>query len=694
MVEAHGISASTVVCVRLFGPLEVSRRFDGNWQVVPKSAWTLGTPPRSVLKRLLTTPGRRLSRSDIEDDLWPGASMELASHNLHNGLMVIRRVVGADLVETTGSLCGIADQSRVWTDLDACFSLIRDAENEGCTTPEALVILEEALHYFERGQCLEDEIEKWCYAVRADAERLCKQCRWWLATGYEQHGKVWQAGEQYKALTRTLPPDEKALRAWMALLYQQGKPHEALMCYEEAKAFAQERGLPLSRRLDTLARQLEEQCEAAPTIDSFLVPEQATSLWQPDPVFPETSMRLAAWGTLLEKREENILLCDALEVEVLAMALHWRPSSGPIALLQSLTHEIMRKHAAMHKHHTNRESALTRRQALQAIAFLPIQMYGLSYLASEQRVRLPLDEALPLCAAGLTACVGLRKYEPEGMLAIQQILAAYLPTLEKAARQSSHHRAVAASLAGQGYLLVGVLAAHYGKLDQLEAASRMARFYGQMAHDVNLEVAALIRLAIKYDFERLDRTSLETYQEALALPGFATASPLLQSRVYAGLAGTHAYTHQASPALGFLSQAKDTYPQDLLSDPGYPLALSSDLSGSQTGSLALWEGLTLKHTGRHAEAVKAFSRFAHLTPMPGVLEASRAEYLNYTASVAVKQRELDMACLYFDAAYDVAWTIQHSQRLAEARDTFRDIQLLWPHEPKVKMLQEKIYAQH
>ncbi len=157
-MESSGVSSSTVVCVRLFGPLEVTRRAPGgNWQVVKKEQWGYGTPPRSVLKRLLTTPGRHLSRSDIQDDLWPTTGPELASQHLSNGLMVSRRIIGKELVETTNQLCGIADQTRVWTDLDACSALLKEAENRGCTTPESVVLLEEALHYFERGKCLEDE---------------------------------------------------------------------------------------------------------------------------------------------------------------------------------------------------------------------------------------------------------------------------------------------------------------------------------------------------------------------------------------------------------------------------------------------------------------------------------------------------------------------------------------------------------
>ena len=81
-------------------------------------------------------------------------------------------------------------------------------------------------------------------------------------------------------------------------------------------------------------------------------------------------------------------------------------------------------------------------------------------------------------------------------------------------------------LTAQGYLLVSRLAEYAGKLDQTEAAARMARLYTQIARNTNLEVAVLTRLAVKFDYEQRDVKSLETYQETLALPEFQHVSPL------------------------------------------------------------------------------------------------------------------------------------------------------------------------
>jgi transcriptional regulator with XRE-family HTH domain/tetratricopeptide (TPR) repeat protein len=398
----------------------------------------------------------------------------------------------------------------------------------------------------------------------------------------------------------------------------------------------------------------------------------------------------AAWSTLLQENSESLAKAHEsvsafLDVEIIVMALQWRLSSDSLVLLQQLTYESIRKYDAMHKDHFDQNSIVTRRHALQAIATFPIQMYNLTHPRTDVRP-MPLNELLPSCAAGIAACLELRRYESDGLFTLQRILSAYLPLLEYVIRQFSSYQSVAAYLASQGYLLVNIIAEHYGKMEQMEAAARQARLYGKIAQDVNLEVSALIRLAIKFDYEHNDMKALEIYQEALALPGFSTVSPLLRGRVYAGLAGTHAYCSQTAQALSFLSQAKEIYPNEPESDPAYPFAMCDG------NTLALYEGLTLKHTDNCADAFSAFARFGTLTPFPGLLELNRVEHLNYAASVAILQRDLDAAALYLDVAVDVAWQIQDATRQSEVRDSLRSMRLLWPNEAKVKTVQEKLSA--
>ena len=70
--------------------------------------------------------------------------------------------------------------------------------------------------------------------------------------------------------------------------------------------------------------------------------------------------------------------------------------------------------------------------------------------------------------------------------------------------------------------------------------------------------------------------------------------------------------------------------------------------------MSLWEGLTNKHIGRYKEAWNAFAQHAQMQPQPRIRETNRAEFLNYVASVALKQRDLDASVLYVEVAEEVA----------------------------------------
>lgn len=243
------LPSSCRLCVFLHGPLEVWKREDsGVWKQVDKDSWGKGRPARSVFKRLLIAPGRRLSRGSIQDDLWPDTeNFELADKNVYNAVNQIRRVTGKELVKTFEASYQLADQAVIWVDRDSCEALLREAENWRYTSRETLPLLEQALAYLERGELLEGESGTWVYGLRKKSEDMLKQCRFWLAQAYEAQGKLWQAGEQYRALCTAMPPNEEALQHWMALLNLQDKPQEAWECYQDIIASWEAQGYPPSQ---------------------------------------------------------------------------------------------------------------------------------------------------------------------------------------------------------------------------------------------------------------------------------------------------------------------------------------------------------------------------------------------------------------------------------------------------------------
>lgn len=104
----------------------------GAWKPVPKSQWKNNRPARSVFKRLLVQPGRRLTRGAIEDDIWSEAeNLDAVAKQVYNAISLIRGIIGKSRVTCWEATYTLADQSLIWTDLDACSALLKEAENQG-----------------------------------------------------------------------------------------------------------------------------------------------------------------------------------------------------------------------------------------------------------------------------------------------------------------------------------------------------------------------------------------------------------------------------------------------------------------------------------------------------------------------------------------------------------------------------------
>jgi tetratricopeptide (TPR) repeat protein len=307
------ISPSCRIRVYLLGPLEVARRTFDSWQVVSKDEWgKYRKAGRRILGRLLAAPGRRAGQGRLLDDLWPETDSQ---GNLNNGLTAIRNVIGEDLLTTIDVFYEIAGQDLVWVDLDACKALLKEAENRGCTTFQAMPLLEEALSYLERGECFEGEEGQWRYGLQAEPDAMLRQCRWWLAQGYEQQGKIWQAGEQYRALCATLPLNEEALQRWMAMLCQQGKTQEAHKCFQDVKNFVERQGLGLSKDLEQVVSRLSDAPSATSgSYDTPIALSRRSVLGLGAGAIVEVTDKLAGlWADdLLAVYERGIVSCQSL----------------------------------------------------------------------------------------------------------------------------------------------------------------------------------------------------------------------------------------------------------------------------------------------------------------------------------------------------------------------------------------------
>jgi DNA-binding SARP family transcriptional activator len=597
-----------------------------------------------VFKRLLTTPGRRLSRLDIQEDLWPEASMELADRYLNNAVMVSRQIIGKTLVETIGPLYEIAGQSQVWSDLDACRALVREAENQGCTTPEALPLLEEAFSYFERGKCLEDEAERWCHAVRADAERVQRQCHLWLADSYKGVGKLWQAGEVYRTMIHALPGDEEALQSWMQMLARHGKRQEALKCYQDMKDFVEAQGFSLSNELEQMVTSLDKQpmMEQSPRPAWVTVSPGQTKETQPElPIaFSEAIAQgiIEAIDRLQDLRGYNM---DHLRRQLLQLF-----SIGASATV--------------------------------ALSMIPVGNISQTLLSGLNAMRFTLPGEETITHLEQLNDTLWHLVNDDQTKIVMQMLASYLPQMAAFAKEPSPNQKRIARLVASGYILAAE--AEKENVSELEKYCEQAIAYSQLAEDEIVQVDALRQGATISLIAKRPLKSLHLYQQAVPLVD--RVSPLLRSRIYLGLALAQARCQQTQPALEALEMAHEHYPSQPENDPVFRyLAPSSSLS-----ALHLYEALTYTDLQQPEPAWNALMQVDGIHPKIPTTESTRLEVLNLQAKTAASLGDLEKSCFYLQASVQAAKSGGYRIWQEEAYDVYLFLLQTWPHEKVVKNL--------
>lgn len=260
-----------------------------------------------------------------------------------------------------------------------------------------------------------------------------------------------------------------------------------------------------------------------------------------------------------------------------------------------------------------------------------------------------------------------------------QILAAVHPTLVQQAHQPSPNQPLAAAIAAQGSLLAASLASHKGHLHERQLHSQQAFTFAQTAQDMNLQVAALKQLALTYDYQERYSKVFQVYQQAL--PHLHQVSPLLRSRMYAGLAGVLAQRQHIQEARRFLGLAYESFPETVEEDPSILYADSGYFT------LLLWDGLAHLELGKPKDAWNAFVQVDGLRPNVTVPERVRIEFLNYQAEALIGLREMESGCHYLEEAVKSSLALGSERRYSESWDVYKKMSTIWRDEKRVQALQ-------
>ena len=261
---------------------------------------------------------------------------------------------------------------------------------------------------------------------------------------------------------------------------------------------------------------------------------------------------------------------------------------------------------------------------------------------------------------------------------VEQALPFYLPKLTALAHQSSPYQRRAAHLTAQGYILAAEV--DRANVGAMKAYAQQGVLYAQIADDPNIQAAALKQQATMYLVDKAPDLALLKYTEALPL--VQNISPLLQSRIYLGLAS--AYARCGSPykqdAQRYLGLARNGFPEQPESDANYLYTVCG------RSVLHLYEALTYTDMHQPDDAWLSLSQVDGIHPKLPTPESTRIEIINLQARTAAAQGNMEQSITYWLAGIDAASAQGYSIWKEEATDVYSYLCERWPHEQQVKAL--------
>lgn len=373
--------------------------------------------------------------------------------------------------------------------------------------------------------------------------------------------------------------------------------------------------------------------------------------------------------TLLSFQKQDLTLC------LMRLVWQWRPRTAHYDVLQAQVIQELE---------SNMQEPITRRDALRRLALLPIEMSSLSLFSTTLKV--PAEEILAQCAAGITACWYLRKGKELSFTA--NITSHYIPSL-KIIFQSSTHRKAAANLLAQCYILKSLLAKHVGDSDdQAISYAVQASRYGEVADNLLLQISALRTQANAHDYaEQQEKALLAAEKTKYLLETAKTVEipPIVGSYIYAGLANYLGQRQQKQEALRMLRKAHNAFFTQASHDR--PVWIDHNQA-----NLLLHDGLTHYYLGLQKEARDSFEQISKVrddrretTRVEALLDQTLAELQRED-----RPRDMDYCIRCWEEGLAGAVAMKSQQRFNEAKTIYTAIHAAWPGELRIKSLREHI----
>ena len=271
--------------------------------------WSVRSQSLTLFLLLLCHPERRVLRDKLVGAIWPGQSYRAmgSSLNVAKSLLAtaLETACGSPLVpRASGEPPGyrLCEQTLLWTDIDACQELIRQALNTK-RVEEALSLWESAYTLMQRGSFLADYVDAyWTQAdwvqVRGKAlARQRSQCALRIADLSLASGNLDRALEVLIAASESDPSNEDLASHLIALLEREGQRVQALQCYALLEAALLEQQAEPREETKALARRLR-MTEAARGVIGLPGPQIVAGS-----AYPAGTPWQATWPSLPNRRD-------------------------------------------------------------------------------------------------------------------------------------------------------------------------------------------------------------------------------------------------------------------------------------------------------------------------------------------------------------------------------------------------------
>lgn len=311
-----------------------------------------------------------------------------------------------------------------------------------------------------------------------------------------------------------------------------------------------------------------------------------------------------------------------------------------------------------------------------------ITPHSVNFPHTQHKSSLVDDETLDHLKTLIETCFLLSQ---KGELKIAEAtLWGYLPRLTTLTSQAaSKQQETLATLTAKGYLLAASLTGHlYDDLAARYTLSEQALLYARLSGDENLLVSALRQIAVTFDYQESPVKALQTYQQAIPL--LPNVSPLLRSRMYAGLAGAYAQVEQQQEAIRFIQLAYEHFPEHPESDPS---VLHAD---TNYFIIVGWDALIHTTINQPMKAWQILTHSHHSSLFTGkpLPEKTWIEILNYQAEALLYMKELEQCGLILEEAVHASRTLNSERRYSESFAVYQKMRVIWPHEKPTKVLGE------